>query len=122
MAYNQSGAPLKLYGNFLDSSEESSYDYLVRADGLNHLPGQTEDYHGGWSLYDGEVMDGWTKVGNGDANQVSYSLFCLKRVVFDDGTVWDNPNYGNWFETYAGKEVKIEVLQNYYPYEYEIKF
>lgn len=122
LAYDQSGAPLKLYWNFLDSSGESSYDYLVRTDGLNLLPGQTENYHGGWTLYDGEVMDGWSKVGNGDANQVSYSLFCLKQVVFDDDTVWNNPNYENWFKTYAGKKVKIEELQNYYPYKYEIKF
>ena len=43
-----------------------------------------------------------------------------KEVVFDDGTVWNNPNYENWFKTYAGKGIDIDKLENYYPYEYKI--
>jgi hypothetical protein len=43
-----------------------------------------------------------------------------KEVVFDDGTVWNNPNYENWFKTYAGKEIDKDELQSYYPYEYKI--
>lgn len=30
LAYNEKGLPLKLHWNFLDSSEESSYKYLVQ--------------------------------------------------------------------------------------------
>ena len=32
-----------------------------------------------WSLYDGEIMEDFPNVGNGEANQVAYSLFCLKH-------------------------------------------
>ena len=120
LAYNENGLPLKLYWNFLDSSAESSFENIVRTK-TNILPNQTEEYRGGWSLYDGEIMEDFPKVGNGEANQVAYSLFCLKQVVFEDGTVWNNSNYENWFKTYAGKEIAIDELQNYYPYEYEIE-
>ncbi len=120
LAYNENGLPLKLYWNFLDSSAESSFENIVRTK-TNILPNQTEEYRGGWSLYDGEIMEDFPKVGNGEANQVAYSLFCLKQVVFEDGTVWNNSNYENWFKTYAGKEIAIGELQNYYPYEYEIE-
>ena len=120
LAYNENGSPLKLYWNFLDSSAESSFENIVRTK-TNILPNQTEQYRGGWSLYDGEIMEVFPKVGNGEANQVAYSLFCLKQVVFEDGTVWNNSNYENWFKTYAGKEIAIDELQNYYPYEYEIE-
>ena len=120
LAYNENGSPLKLYWNFLDSSAESSFENIVRTK-TNILPNQTEEYRGGWSLYDGEIMEDFPKVGNGEANQVAYSLFCLKQVVFEDGTVWNNSNYENWFKTYAGKEIAIDELQNYYPYEYEIE-
>ncbi len=120
LAYNENGLPLKLYWNFLDSSAESSFENIVRTK-TNILPNQTEQYRGGWSLYDGEIMEVFPKVGNGEANQVAYSLFCLKQVVFEDGTVWNNSNYENWFKTYAGKEITIDELQNYYPYEYEIE-
>ena len=120
LAYNENGLPLKLYWNFLDSSAESSFENIVRTK-TNILPNQTEEYRGGWSLYDGEIMEDFPKVGNGEANQVAYSLFCLKQVVFEDGTIWNNSNYENWFKTYAGKEIAIDELQNYYPYEYEIE-
>ena len=120
LAYNENGLPLKLYWNFLDSSAESSFENIVRTK-TNILPNQTEEYRGGWSLYDGEIMEDFPNVGNGEANQVAYSLFCLKQVVFEDGTVWNNSNYENWFKTYAGKEIAIDELQNYYPYEYEIE-
>ena len=59
LAYDENGTPLKLHWNIFDASQEKSYDYLVRTDGLNIKPNQTENYHGGWSLYDGEVMDQW---------------------------------------------------------------
>ena len=120
LAYNENGSPLKLYWNFLDSSAESRFENIVRTK-TNILPNQTEEYRGGWSLYDGEIMEVFPKVGNGEANQVAYSLFCLKQVVFEDGTIWNNSNYENWFKTYAGKEIAIDELQNYYPYEYEIE-
>ena len=119
LAYNENGSPLKLYWNFLDSNAESSFENVVRTK-THILSRQTERYRGGWSLYDGEIMEDFPKVGNGEANQAAYSLLCLKQVIFEDGTVWNNPNYENWFKTYAGKETDIEELQNYYPHEYRI--
>ncbi len=120
LAYSETGSPLKLYWNFLDSSTESSFENIVRTK-TNILSNQTEEYRGGWSLYDGEIMEGFPKVGDGEANQVAYSLICLNQVVFEDGTVWNNPGYENWFKEYAGKEIDIDKLRNYYPYEYKIE-
>lgn len=121
LAYDKNGSPLKLYWNFLDSSTESSFENLVRTE-TDILSGQTEEYRGGWSLYDGEIMKNLPKAGSGGANQAAYSLLCLKQVVFEDGTVWDNPGYENWIQTYAGRKIAVDELQNYYPYEYEIEF
>ncbi len=45
----------------------------------------------------------------------------LKQIVFEDGTVWNNPDYENWFHTYVGKEVATNELQNYYPHTYKIE-
>ena len=120
LAYDENGSPLKLYWNFLDSSAESSFENTVRSD-ENILPGQTEEYRGGWSLYDGERMENLPEGGNGGADQVAYALICLKQVVFEDGTVWNNPDYENWLETYAGKETGADELKRYYPHEYEIE-
>lgn len=120
LAYDENGSPLKLYWNFLDSSAESSFEHMVRTK-TDILPSQTEEYHGGWSLYDGETMGDLPTAPNGEANQAAYSLLCLKQVVFDDGTVWNNSDYETWFQTYAGKETAIDKLQNYYPYEYKIE-
>ena len=120
LAYNESGSPLRLYWNFLDSHAESSFENIVRTK-TSILSNQTEEYRGGWSLYDGEIMKDFPKVGNGEANQTAYSLLCLKQVIFEDGTVWNNPDYENWFKTYAGKEMDIEELQNYYPHVYKIE-
>lgn len=119
-AYDANGSPLELYWNFLDSSAESSYENLVRTEG-KILPHQTKDHRGGWSLYDGEIMNDMPKVGNCSANQVAYSLFCLKQVVFEDGTVWNNPEYENWFKTYVGKEIEVDTLESYYPYKYKLE-
>lgn len=35
--------------------------------------------------------------------------------------VWNNPNYEKWLDTYAGKEISVDELQNYYPHEYKIE-
>ena len=116
LAYDENGSPFKLYWNFLDSSAESSYENLVRTD-ENILSNQTEDYCGGWSLYAGELMESMPEAENDEA---AYSLICLKQVVFEDGTVWNNPDYENWLKTYAGKETRVDELQNYYPHAYEL--
>ncbi|MDE7266078.1 MAG: hypothetical protein K2N89_01270, partial [Lachnospiraceae bacterium] len=120
LAYDESGSPLKLYWNFLDSSAESSFENIVRTKEYL-LSNQMEEYRGGWSLYDGEIMKDFPKVGNGGANQVAYALLCLKQVVFEDGTVWNNPDYENWLKTYKGIETDVAELQTYYPHEYKVE-
>lgn len=119
LAYDENSLPLKLHWNFLDSSAESSFENVVQSQ-ENIIPGQTQDYRGGWSLCDGEIMEDFPKAGNSGVNQVTYVLFCLEQVVFEDGSVWNNPDYENWFDTYAGKEMETDQLQNYYPYVYQI--
>lgn len=120
LAFDENGSPLKLQWNFLDSSAESSFENLVLSE-KNLLPGQTENYRGGWSLYDGEVMADLGDDGNSGTDQSAYALLCLKQVVFEDGTLWNNPNYETWLNTYAGKEIRTDELQNYYPHEYKIE-
>lgn len=110
---------MKLRWNFLDSSTASSYENVVRTK-TDILPDQTEDDHGGWSLYDGKRTENLPKDQDGNVSQVAYTLFCLKQVVFEDGTVWNNPNYETWFKTYAGNKIRVDELKNYYPYQYEI--
>lgn len=120
LAYNENGSPLKLHWNFLDSSTECSYENLVRTK-TSILPNQTEGYNGGWSLYDGELTENMPKVESGETDDVTYALFCLKQVVFDDGTIWNNPNYDSWFKDYMGKKINIDELQSYYPHNYELE-
>ena len=120
LAYNENGSPLKLHWNFLDSSTECSYENLVRTK-TSILPNQTEGYNGGWSLYDGELTENMPKVESGETDDVTYALFCLKQVVFDDGTIWNNPNYDSWFKDYMGNEINMDELQNYYPHNYELE-
>lgn len=106
LAYNADGQPLKLKWDFMDSSSAPAYSHLVRTGWLNILPGQTEDYQGGWSLEDAA------------ATEMAYNILCLKTVTFEDGTVWNNPEYESWYQTYAGKEINVSNLTTYYPHVY----
>lgn len=74
-----------------------------------------------WKEGDGEIMKEFPKVGNGEENQAACASLCLMQVVFEDGTIWNNPDYEKWFETYAGKETDTDRPQNYYPHEYRIE-
>ena len=121
LAYDKNGSPLKLFWNFLDSSAQSSFENIVQSS-ENLLPTHTEQYRGGWSLYDGEKMTDFPQIGDGGANQAAYILICLKQVTFEDASVWINPDYENWLERYAGKETSTTQLQEYYPHEYQILF
>ena len=118
LAYDKNGSPLKLFWNFLDSSAQSSFENIVQSS-ENLLPTHTEQYRGGWSLYNGGKTEDSPKADDG-ANQAAYILVCLKQVTFEDHTVWKNPDYENWLETYAGKETRAAELLGYYPHEYQI--
>lgn len=39
----------------------------------------------------------------------------------EDGAVWNNPDYENWFSAYEGKDIGVKELQIYYPYEYDME-
>lgn len=118
LSYDESGGPLKLQWNFLDSSSESTYEYLVKEE-LDILPQQTYNVKGGWSLYDSEKMD-WPEIENAHPNKVAYALYQIKGITFEDGSVWNNSEYSNWLETYKGKTVEVSVLESFYPSEYKI--
>lgn len=118
LGYDASGKPLKLQWNFLDSSSESTYEYLVKEE-LDLLPQQTYNATGGWSLYDSEKMD-WPEIENAQPNNVAYALYQIKEISFEDGSVWKNSEYSNWLETYKGKTVEVLVLESFYPSKYKI--
>lgn len=117
LAYDTEGLPLELYWDFMDSDDEPKYGYLRHED-MELPPGGTKDADGGWTLYDGEKIEDWPVCGDGGANKAEYGLFCVKRVEFDDGTVWENPDYAGWREEYQGKAQDVASLQEYYPKEY----
>lgn len=121
LAYDQTGQPLKLHWHILDSSDDPSYDCLVTLKREIRAGRTYDDDSGGWSLYDEEKMEGWPKIGEGGPNKVSYALYSLKQITFSDGTIWNNPSIENWLETYKGKTVSLEDLQNYYPFSHLIE-
>lgn len=57
-----------------------------------------------------------------DYEKQKYALLCLKQVIFEDGRVWNNPEYESLLQTYSGKETGVDTLENYYPYETGIVF
>lgn len=118
LGYDESGNPLKLQWNFLDSSTKPTYEYLVKSE-LDILPRQTYNTVGGWSLYDSEKMD-WPEIDSAGPNKVVYALYQIKTITFKDGSIWDNKEYTNWLETYRGKAMEVSVLRDYYPYEIKI--
>lgn len=110
LAYDETGAPLELDWNFMDSSTERAYLHTVRADGRRLLPGQVKDLEGGWSLEDGR-----------EAERIAYVLFCPKQLSFEDGSIWENPDYAAWQETWEGKNAEVPVLEAYYPAEFRME-
>ena len=118
LGYDESGKPLKLQWNFMDSSSERTYEYLVKEE-LALLPQQTYNAMGGWSLYDSEKMD-WPEIENAQPNKVAYALYQIKEITFEDGSVWNNSEYSNWLETYKGKTVEVLALESFYPSECKI--
>ncbi len=46
---------------------------------------------------------------------LEYALYHIKEITFEDGSVWNNSEYGNWLETYKGKSVEVLALGSFYP-------
>ncbi len=118
LGYDESGNPLKLQWNFLDSSTKPTYENLVKSE-LDILPRQTYDTVGGWSLYDSEKMD-WFEIDSTGPNKVAYALYQIKKITFKDGSVWNNKEYTKWLKIYRGKAMEVSTLRNYYPIEIKI--
>ena len=59
------------------------------------------------------LFDGWWDQ-PGHIHKVSYLLACVKQITFEDGTVWNNPEYENWYTTYQGVPVDLDVAKSYY--------
>jgi hypothetical protein len=122
LVFDKDGNPLKIDWNPLDmfQDDERTFFALYEADDENMLHGKTygmDDPTRGDSktLNDG----GWSLNLTGEdtaVEKIAYVLYCYKQITFKDGTVWENPGYKNWRETYEGKEIDVKVLQGYYPY------
>ena len=113
LAYDKDGQPLKIdwYAN-MDPTFYFLYDRGI--DIIDILPGETSDLFGGWSLN----ISG----NNPSVNEIAYVLYCDKEITFEDGTVWLNPDFDEWLNTYEGKAIDIKVLESYYPYVQKIVF
>lgn len=127
LAYDKNGNALSLPWTVVDSSAGYSYDVLCEWEPKNLSAKQQADSadgngEGGWSL--GWTIDAFEK----DTpelrelfSQVAYVLCCDKQVTFEDESVWTNPEYNDWLETYKGKKTNVSILQSYYPNECKIK-
>ena len=119
LAYDKEGQPLALQWHIMDSGDKPAYD-CVFEDKINIPSGEKLDVYGGWSLYDGEKMKNWPEIGDGGPNKVAYALYCAKQITFSDGSVWENPSYESWLDTYKGKAAEVAFLQSYYPFEQSV--
>lgn len=112
LAFDRDGNPLKIDWWSLDTDLEYEYFYLYENDSSGLASGGTEDVFGGWSLNlmgeDDNVAD------------ISYILYCDKEITFEDGTVWENPDFEGWLSAYCGKKTDVNVLESYYPYVQKI--
>lgn len=108
LAFDQEGNPLVVDWNSMDTSAKPSCYFLCDWDSTEILPGQTDDVEGGWTL---------NILGRDDSvDHMAYVLYCDKKITFSDGTVWENPEYGEWLDSYGEKRVDVELLKNYYPH------
>ena len=118
LAYDKDGNSLELIweqtaltdGNKVTrftSQSDKSYEWIITKVEEPLLPGKKEDLNGGWSLW-----DGWNQ--SDGSHNVAYVLGCMKQITFDDGTVWENPEYQNWLSTYKEQNVAPETLDTFY--------
>ena len=89
------------------NQSDKAYEHMIPLADEPILPGEKENLNGGWSLY-----DGWNQASG--THNVAYVLACMKQITFEDGTVWENPEYQNWLSAYKGKDVEPETLAAYY--------
>ena len=122
LAYDRDGKPIEIDWevdiNGVDEKLDYTFYYLWVLDYIDYngeiLPDETRDVFGGRSL---------NIYGNDpSANEIAYILYCDKEITFEDGTVWENPDFDKWLNTYEGKTIDVNVFENYYPYVQTIVF
>lgn len=112
LAFDIDGNPLKIDWWSIDSELDSEYFYLCEHSPVKIAAGATEDVYGGWSL---------NFMGNDSAAEdIAYVLYCDKEITFENGTVWENPDFKDWRSAYEGKKIDAADLESYYPYEQKI--
>lgn len=118
LAYDKDGKPLELiWEQFaltdgdkitgFTSQSDKSYEQVITLSDKPILPGAKEDLNGGWSLW-----DGWDQAKG--THTVEHVLACMKQITFEDGTVWENPDYEKWLSSHRKREVKTNILESYY--------
>lgn len=113
LAFDKEGNPLEL--DWWTKDDALNYHYLWTHGGLTReiLSGEKDEQTVGWRL--NATLDP-------EVSKIAYILFCDKEITFEDGTVWENPNYEQWISTYEGKKIDVDILESYYPYIEEITF
>lgn len=41
--------------------------------------------------------------------KIAYVLYCDKKITFDDGMIWKNPDFDKWLSTYEGKKLMLRL-------------
>lgn len=118
LAYDSRGNPLKIYWNPLDSSKTSSYSCTVKDSRTLLRPGESAEHER--TIFDVDSFWSLIELREGDAYRVDMVLYCIRQVWFEDGTVWENPEYEDWIQNCEGKNIPASYLRDYYPCEYLI--
>lgn len=118
LAYDSQGNPLKIYWNPLDSSKVSSYSCTVKDSGVLLGPGEAAEHER--TIFDVDSSWSFIELREGEAYRVDMVLYCIRQTEFEDGTVWENPEYEDWIQNCEGKKIPSSYLWDYYPCEYLI--
>ena len=112
MAFDKDGNPLQMRWNPFSDAPRSHY-FLYDWGTEDIRNGTVHEVSGGWSMDDAEEPVN-------DTEAIAYALYCFKEITFTDGTVWVNPDYRKWLDTYQDKKVNPELLKEYYPYSVSV--
>lgn len=114
LAYDRDGNPIKADWWEFDTDDDS-YLNICKIDSDRGpdssyyvAPGGTLDVRGGWTV--GAEIDSDGRC------TMEYVLVCFSEIVFEDGRVWQNPEYSTWMEMYNEKPVDVKTLESYYPF------
>lgn len=118
LAYDSEGNPLKIYWNAMDSSKTSSYYCTIKDNNILLRPGEAAEHER--TIFDVDSFWSLIELKEGEAYRVDMVLYNIRQILFEDGTVWENPEYDDWIENCKGKRIPSSYLWDYYPCEYFI--